>query len=76
MPIQSADLIREVRIEASPEDVFSYFVDPEKLVSWKATAAEADARPGGRFRLDVTGRGDVAWGEYLEIDPPRRVTFT
>jgi uncharacterized protein YndB with AHSA1/START domain len=76
MPIQSGDLIREVRIEASPEDVFSYFVDPEKLVSWKATAAEADARPGGRFRLDVTGRGDIAWGEYLEIDPPRRVTFT
>jgi uncharacterized protein YndB with AHSA1/START domain len=76
MSIQPDDLIREVRIEASPEDVFPYFVDPEKLVSWKAMAAEADARPGGRFRLDVTGRGDIAWGEYLEIDPPRRVTFT
>ncbi len=76
MPIQAGDLIREVRIEASPEDVFPYFVDPEKLVSWKAVAAEAEARPGGRFRLDVTGRGDIAWGEYLEIDPPRRVIFT
>jgi len=28
MSIQPDDLIREVRIEASPEDVFPYFVDP------------------------------------------------
>jgi uncharacterized protein YndB with AHSA1/START domain len=76
MSVQSDDLIREVRIEASPAEVFRYFTDPEKLVSWKAVAAESDARCGGRFRLDITGRGDVAWGEYLEIDPPHRLTFT
>ena len=76
MSIESDDVIREVRIEASPEEVFTYFVDPEKLVSWKAVAAESDARPGGRFRMDITGRGDIAWGEYLEIEPPRRIMFT
>jgi uncharacterized protein YndB with AHSA1/START domain len=76
MSVQSDDLVREVRIEASPAEVFRYFTDPEKLVSWKAVAAESDARCGGRFRLDITGRGDVAWGEYLEIDPPHRLTFT
>lgn len=73
---QPDDVIREVRIEAAPEQVFPYFTDPAKLVSWKAIAAESDARPGGRFRLDITGRGDVAWGEYLEIDPPHRLTFS
>jgi len=76
MSVQSDDLIREVRIEATPQDVFPYFTDPGKLVLWKAVAAQSDARPGGRFRLDITGRGDVAWGEYLEIDPPHRLTFT
>lgn len=69
-------VIREIRIAAAPTDVFPYFTDPEKLVAWKAATAELDARPGGRFRMDVTGRGDVARGEYLDIDPPRRIRFT
>jgi len=69
-------IVREVRIAASPEVVFGYFTDAEKLVVWKAASAELDARPGGVFRMDVTGRGDVARGEYLAIDPPRRVVFT
>lgn len=69
-------IVREIRIAASPEDVFSYFTNAEKLVVWKASSAELDARVGGRFRMDVTGRGDVARGEYLEITPPHRVVFT
>ncbi len=76
MSVETDEVIREVHIAAAPEDVFAYFTDPEKLVAWKATTAELDARPGGRFRMDVTGRGDVAWGEYLDIDPPHRIKFT
>ena len=26
--------------------------------------------------MDVTGRGDVAHGEYLDIEPPHRIRFT
>jgi uncharacterized protein YndB with AHSA1/START domain len=26
--------------------------------------------------MDVTGRGDVAIGSYIEVDPPHRVVFT
>ena len=70
------EIVREVRIAASPEAVFPYFTDAGKLVVWKAVRAELDARPGGVFRMDVTGRGDVARGQYVEIDPPRRVVFT
>jgi uncharacterized protein YndB with AHSA1/START domain len=76
MSTQTDVVVREVRIEAAPTVVFSYFVDPAKLVTWKAATAELDARPGGGFRMDVTGRGDVAHGEYLVIDPPRRIRFT
>ena len=76
MAVEPEEIVREIRIAARPEEVFSYFTDAEKLVVWKAASAELDARPGGRFRMDVTGRGDVARGEYIEIAPPHRVVFT
>jgi uncharacterized protein YndB with AHSA1/START domain len=73
---ESESIVREVWIAATPEDVFPYFIDAEKIRVWKAAWAESDARPGGGFRADITGRGDVAYGSYLEIEPPRRVVFT
>jgi uncharacterized protein YndB with AHSA1/START domain len=69
------DVVREVRIGAPPDEVFRFFIDPDKMIVWKAVEAELDPRPGGVFRINVTGR-DVARGEYVEIDPPRRVVFT
>lgn len=76
MAHEPEEIVREVRIAASPDEVFGYFTDADKLVVWKAARAEVDARPGGVFRMDVTGRGDVARGRYVEIDPPCRVVFT
>jgi uncharacterized protein YndB with AHSA1/START domain len=66
---------REVRIDAPPDAVFPYLTDPELLCRWMGTDATLDPRPGGGFRLDVTP-GNVAVGEYVEVDPPRRVVFT
>jgi uncharacterized protein YndB with AHSA1/START domain len=76
MTVEAGEIVREVRIAAAPKDVFPYFTDPEKLAAWKAATVEVEARPGGRFRMDVTGRGDVAHGQYVDIDPPHRITFT
>jgi uncharacterized protein YndB with AHSA1/START domain len=69
-PIRTA-----VRIEAPPEVVFPYFTDPARMVSWMGIAALLDPRPGGVFRVEANGR-DVVVGEYVEVDPPRRVVFT
>jgi uncharacterized protein YndB with AHSA1/START domain len=55
--------------------VFPFFTDPAKMVMWKALRADLDPVPGGRFWIDVNGRR-VARGEYVAIDPPRRVVFT
>ena len=68
-------VMREVRVEASPEVIFSYFTDPEKMVQWKGTEAMLDPRPGGTYRVNVTGR-EIARGEYLEITPYTRIVFT
>lgn len=37
--------------------------------------AELDARPGGRYRIDVDGR-HIALGEFHEVDPPRRLVMS
>jgi uncharacterized protein YndB with AHSA1/START domain len=62
------------RIEAPPEVVFSYLTDSTRFVQWMGTGAELDCRPGGRYRIMVDQY--VASGEYLEVDPPRRLLFT
>lgn len=66
---------RRVRIEARPEVVFSYFVDPVKMLEWKGVEAELDPQPGGIYRVNVTGR-EVARGEYQEVTPHSRVVFS
>ena len=66
---------REVRIAARPETVFSFFVDPAKMMRWQGISAELDPRPGGMYRVNVTGR-DIARGEYVEVVPNSRVVFT
>jgi uncharacterized protein YndB with AHSA1/START domain len=66
---------REVRVDAAPETVFEFFTDPEKMVRWKGTAATLDPRPGGVYRVELNEQA-IAKGEYVEVDPPRRVVFT
>jgi uncharacterized protein YndB with AHSA1/START domain len=66
---------REIRIAATPEVIFPYFTDPVKMLRWKGVSAELDPRPGGIFRVNVTGR-EIARGEYVALEPYRRVVFT
>lgn len=67
----------ERRIAARPETVFGYFTDPERYRRWQGVDAELDPRPGGTFRVRMTGRsGTVARGVFVEVEPPRRLVFT
>jgi uncharacterized protein YndB with AHSA1/START domain len=68
-------LEREVRVEAPPEVVFKFFVDPDHMVRWKGVEATLDPRPGGIYRVNVTGT-HVVRGEYVEVVPNERVVFT
>ena len=72
---QQDAVIKEIRIEARPETIFQFFVDPEKMLRWKGLTAELDPRPGGIYRVDMNGN-DIARGEYVELDPPRRLVFS
>ena len=64
-----------VHIAARPETVFPYFTDPERYVQWMGTSATLEAVPGGVYRVGIRD-GVEAVGEFLEVDPPRRLVFT
>jgi uncharacterized protein YndB with AHSA1/START domain len=67
-------LTATVRISAPPAKVFPYFIDPALLVQWIGEWADLQPEPGGRFALDI-GKTPVR-GEYVEVEPPKRVVFT
>jgi uncharacterized protein YndB with AHSA1/START domain len=74
--IVSPDVIeRDVRIAASPETVFDFWIDPEKLVRWMGRTVTVESRAGGAFRIDYNG-SDIASGTIVEIDRPRRLVLS
>ena len=72
----------ERRLAAPPEAVFAAWTDPGMLGQWMSPFGHADVsidlRVGGRLRvamIDGQARIDHT-GEFLEVDPPRRLRFT
>ncbi len=74
-----------VEIEVPPERVFRALTDPDELIQWwgspdtyQLTESTMDLRVGGQWR--TVGRGASGpfsvSGEFLEIDPPRRLVQT
>jgi len=66
---------REIAIAASPETVWQFLVDPVKAARWMGQAVTLDPRPGGVYRVEVNP-GHTALGEFVELDPPRRLVYT
>ncbi len=66
---------RELEIAARPETVWQLLTDPNEATRWMGQAAAFDLRPGGAYRVEVIP-GNVAIGEFVEIDPPRRLVYT
>jgi len=58
-------------IQASAAEAFRALTDPVLLSQWFTTRAEVDLRKGGRYH-----NADGDQGVFLEVDPPRQVTFT
>jgi uncharacterized protein YndB with AHSA1/START domain len=72
-------IVHERQIDASPETVFAFFTDPEKITRWLADEATLDPRPGGickQTHIGEQGRRYAMRGEFVEVRPPSRVVFT
>jgi uncharacterized protein YndB with AHSA1/START domain len=64
----------EIMIEAPPETVFEFFVDPPLMQRWMGEHVVLEPRVGGRFAVDI---GDNhARGSFVELQRPERVVFT
>jgi uncharacterized protein YndB with AHSA1/START domain len=72
---ESVSIERELVIDASPETVWEFLVDPDKVARWMGIAVAYDARPGGAYTIEVIP-GHVARGEFVELDPPHRLVYT
>ena len=72
---EQTSLVREVEIAASPETVWQHLVDSDRALRWWGQNMAIDARPGGEIRIEVTS-GSIARGEFVEVDPPRRLVYT
>ena len=83
---QPAPLIRLNKfVQAPPQRVYDAWLDPEQLKQWwmpdanaACSEAQIDAQVGGDFRITL-GSGEqahIAVGQYLELDPPRKIVMS
>jgi uncharacterized protein YndB with AHSA1/START domain len=70
-----AELVREIVIDATPETIWPFLVEPDQHVRWLGTAADIDPRPGGAYRVLVQNQHQSG-GEYVEVVPREKVVFT
>lgn len=75
----------ERHIAAPPEQVFEAWVNPELACKWLMASAQSvpgdyalDTQVGGEWTIHRRTQDKIytAVGEYVEIDPPRRLVFT
>ena len=68
------EIVREIEMDASPEDVWSALTDETQLEEWFANDVELDPTPGGRgvFRWD---NGEVRVAVVEEIEEGSRIVL-
>lgn len=69
------DVVVERRIAAPPATVYAYLTDAELWARWQGESAVVDAAPGGAFSMRVRD-GPTARGEFVALEPARRVVLT
>ncbi len=64
-----------VEVPAAPAEVFEYFTDPARYVSWMGAEARLEPVPGGQYQVRMLD-GFQATGEFVRVDQPNQVIFT
>jgi uncharacterized protein YndB with AHSA1/START domain len=84
--LSSGTILATVDIAVPVERVFQALTKSDELLKWwgsaetyRTTAWTSDLRPGGQWRASGVGADGVPFtvgGEFLEIDPPRKLVQT
>lgn len=84
---QSATVTVSRVLSATPERVFACWTEPRHLANWfrpearlTTPIAEVDLRVGGKYRIGIhdaeRNTTFICHGEFRELDPPRRISYT
>ncbi|WP_335869495.1 SRPBCC family protein [Bacillus sp. 2205SS5-2] len=71
----SEPLRKEIFIECSPDTLFSFFIDPNKMVRWIGRQILLEPKVSGKYRIDIDGE-NIALGEYKEIIQNEKIVMT
>lgn len=71
---EASPVTQAVKVQATPERVFSLWTEPDELVRWWPEAATFEPRVGGEVRLEFP-QGDVS-GQVTRFEPPHALGFT
>jgi uncharacterized protein YndB with AHSA1/START domain len=64
----------EIYIKTTPERLWEAITDPEMRAKYSfGVQTNSDWTPGSDYKSSVPGVIDIAEGENLEVDPPRRL---
>jgi uncharacterized protein YndB with AHSA1/START domain len=67
----------EIYIKTTPERLWEAITDPEMRAKYNfGVSTTSDWTPGSEYHSGVPGVIEIAEGENLEIDPPRRLVQT
>jgi uncharacterized protein YndB with AHSA1/START domain len=67
----------EIFIKTTPERLWEAITDPELRSKYSfGVRTESDYTPGSRYESGVPGVVEIATGENVEVDPPRRLVQT
>ena len=85
MDTEEITLVVRRTIQATPEELFAAWTEPEQLKKWwgprpvVCAEAEVDLRVGGSYRIaNRLPDGTLLWisGEFELIDPPFKLVYT
>jgi uncharacterized protein YndB with AHSA1/START domain len=64
----------ETYIKTTPERLWEAITDPEMRAKYSfGVRSDSDWTPGSHYKSSAPGGVDIAEGENLEVDPPRRL---
>ena len=78
-PVGAGTAVFEIYIKTTPERLWEAITDPQMRASYSfGVETHSDWTPGSSYEASVPGVVDIAAGENVEVDPPRRLvqTFT
>jgi uncharacterized protein YndB with AHSA1/START domain len=69
--------VYEIYIKTTPERLWEAITDPEMRARYSfGVRTESDWKEGSTYKSSVPGVVDIAEGENVEVDPPRRLVQT